>query len=80
MKVKADKKILMDIYKEMKKNVCEEYNCSLCDMCPLGEFWKTTEEKDGYNECQRQELEYNQVFDQNNYSEFVKIKRKLREN
>lgn len=78
MNTKMDKKVLIEIYKDMKKNICEEYSCSLCDMCPLGEFYKNSEE--GYNECQKQEMEYNQLFNQNNYDEFTKIRKKLREN
>ena len=69
--------LLIELYKEMKKTICEEYNCSMCDRCPVGGFWKDSENQE-YNDCQGQELEYNQMFVQSNYSEFIKPRRKLR--
>ena len=77
----SSRQSLINLYNEMKNYICEGYDCEFCDVCPLGEFWKTSEEGiEGCNEYQRQILQYSDICNQSIYKDESKIMKKVKEN
>ncbi len=57
----SSRKSMINIYKEMK-TICKNYSCEFCDVCELGEFYKSSNEGvEGFNDYQRQMKDYNNL-------------------